>query len=245
VSIDDRALARMIDHTLLKPEAVPAQIERLCEEALEYGFAAVCVNGAWVPLAARLVSGSEVAVAAVVGFPLGAGTSAAKAFEARDAVAGEAAEVDMVINVGALKAGDEPLVEADIRAVVAAVGAGVPVKVILETALLKDGEKVRGCELAVAAGAAFVKTSTGFGPGGATVEDVALLRRAAGPDVGVKAAGGIRTRLQAEGMIAAGANRLGTSNSVQIVSGGTTPLMSGGVGRAGPPAADGKAYVKE
>jgi len=220
VSIDGRALARMIDHTLLKPEAVPAQIERLCEEALEHGFAAVCVNGAWVPLAARLVSGSEVAVAAVAGFPLGAGTSAAKAFEAGDAAAGGAAEVDMVINVGALKAGDEPLVEADIRAVVAAVGAGVAVKVILETALLTDGDKVRGCELAVAAGAGFVKTSTGFGPGGATVEDVALLRRTAGPDVGVKAAGGIRTREQAEAMITAGANRLGTSNSVQIVGEG-------------------------
>src|SRR5439155_10398776 len=176
VSIDGRALARIIDQTLLKPEAVPAQTERLCEEALEHGCAAVCVNGAWVPLAARLVSGSEVAVAAVAGFPLGAGTSAAKAFEAGDAAAGGAAEVDMVINVGALKAGDEPLVEADIRAVVAAVGAGVAVKVILETALLTDGDKVRGCELAVAAGARFLKASNGFGAGETTVEDVGQLR---------------------------------------------------------------------
>jgi deoxyribose-phosphate aldolase len=220
VSIDDRALARMIDHTLLKPEAIPAQIEHLCEEALEHGFAAVCVNGAWVSLAARLVWGSDVAVAAVAGFPLGAGTSAAKAFEAADAVTAGAAEVDMVINVGALKAGDASLVQTDVGAVVAVVGAGVPVKVILETALLTDEEKAFGCRLAVEAGAAFVKTSTGFGLGGATVEDVALLRRTVGPDVGVKAAGGIRTRERAEAMIAAGANRLGTSTSVQILQGG-------------------------
>jgi len=244
VSIDDRALAPMIDHTLLKPEAVPAQIERLCEEALQHGFAAVCVNGAWVSLAARLLSGSDVAVAAVTGFPLGAGTSTAKAFEAGDAVAGGAAEVDVVINVGALRAGDGSLVEAEVRAVVEAVGAGVPVKVILETALLTDEEKVRGCRLAVASGAAFVKTSTGFGPGGATEEDVALLRRTVGPDVGVKAAGGIRTREQAEAMIAAGANRLGTSTSVQIVQGAGN-LAPCRVGRARPPAADGKPYVKE
>ena len=244
MSIDDRALARMIEHTLLKPEAVPAQVERLCEEAIEHGFGGVCVNGAWVSLAARLVSGSGVAVAAVAGFPLGAGTSAAKAFEAGDAVAGGATEVDMVVNIGALKAGDEALVAADIRSVVAAVGGGVPVKVILETALLTDDEKVRGCRLAVAGGAAFVKTSTGFGPGGATEKDVALLRRTVGPGVGVKAAGGIRTREQAEAMIAAGANRLGTSNSVQIVREGTN-VVAGVVGRARPPAADGKPYVKE
>jgi deoxyribose-phosphate aldolase len=218
--VDDQTLAGMIDHTLLKPEATPALIEQLCREALEYRFAAVCVNGAWVPLAAGLVAGSGVGVAAVVGFPLGAGASAAKACEAADEAAAGATEVDMVINVGALKAGDDGLVGSDVAAVVRAVGPAVGVKVILEAALLTDDEKVRACRLAVAAGAAFVKTSTGFGPGGATVEDVALMRGTVGPDVGVKAAGGIRTREQAEAMVAAGASRLGASSSIQIVSGG-------------------------
>src|SRR5438093_4657140 len=217
--VDDRTLGSMIDHTLLKPEATPAQIEQLCREALEYRFAAACVNGAWVSLAAGILAGSDVRVAAVAAFPFGAGSSAAKACEAADEVGAGASEVDMVINVGVLKAGDEAVVAADIEAVVGAVGA-VAVKVIIVAALLTDDEKVRACELAVAAGAAFVKTSTGFGPGGATVEDVALMRRTVGPDVGVKAAGGIRTREQAEAMITAGANRLGTSNSVQIVGEG-------------------------
>jgi deoxyribose-phosphate aldolase len=210
----------MIDHTLLKPEAVPAQIERLCGEALEHGFATVCVNGAWVTLAARLVAGSGVGIAAVAGFPLGAGSSEAKACEAADEVAAGATEVDMVINVGALKAGDDGLVAGDVAAVVGAAGPEVAVKVILEAALLTDDEKVRACELAVASGAAFVKTSTGFGPGGATVGDVALMRRAVGQAIGVKAAGGIRSREQAEAMVAAGASRLGTSASVHILSGG-------------------------
>jgi deoxyribose-phosphate aldolase len=218
--VDAQTLAGMIDHTLLKPEATPAQIEQLCKEAVEHGFATVCVNGAWVQLAAGLVAGTGVGVAAVAGFPLGAGSSAAKACEAADEVRVGATEVDMVINVGALKAGDYALVEVDMTEVVRSAGQDAIVKVILETALLTDDEKVRACELAVAAGAAFVKTSTGFGPGGATVEDVALLRRTVGPDVGVKAAGGIRTREQAEAMVRAGASRLGASSSIQIVSGG-------------------------
>jgi deoxyribose-phosphate aldolase len=218
--VDDQTLASMIDHTLLKPEATPVQVEQLCREALEHRFAAVCVNGAWVPLAAGLVAGSGVGVAAVAGFPLGAGSAAAKACEAADEAAAGATEVDMVINVGALKAGDGALVEADVAAVVVAVGPDVKVKVILEAVLLTDDEKVRACELAVAGGASFVKTSTGFGPGGATVEDVALLRRTVGPGVGVKAAGGIRTREEAVAMVRAGASRLGASSSVQIVTGG-------------------------
>jgi deoxyribose-phosphate aldolase len=218
--VDGRTLASMIDHTLLKPEATPAQIEQLCREAMEHGFATVCVNGAWVQLAGGLVSGSGVGIAAVAGFPLGAGSSAAKACEAADEVRAGATEVDMVINVGALKAGDDALVEVDITEVVRSAGRDAIVKAILETALLTDEEKVRACTLAVSGGAAFVKTSSGFGPGGATVEDVALMRRTVGPDIGVKAAGGIRTREAAEAMIRAGATRLGTSSSVQIVSGG-------------------------
>jgi len=216
--IGREALASMIDHTLLKPEARPDQIERLCDEAVEYGFATVCVNGAWVALAAKRLSGSAVAVDAVAGFPLGAGTSRAKAFEAQDAVADGATEIDMVIDIGALKAGLDDVVARDIEAVVAAVGADGPVKVIIEACLLEDAEKVRACELARDAGAAFVKTSTGFASGGATVEDVALMRRTVGDALGVKASGGIRTLDQALAMIRAGANRLGTSSGVQIVS---------------------------
>jgi len=216
--LSGRVLAGMIDHTLLRPEATQVQIRLLCAEALEHGFAAVCVSGAWVGLAADLVAGSDVAVAAVAGFPLGSGTSRSKAFEAADAVQHGAAEVDVMINVGALKDGDDSLVGGEIREVVRAAGEA-RVKVILETALLSDPEKVRACDLARDAGAAFVKTSTGFGPGGATEEDVALLRRTVGLELGVKAAGGIRTRARAVAMIRAGANRLGTSSSVRIVSG--------------------------
>jgi deoxyribose-phosphate aldolase len=220
VVVDAQTLAGMIDHTLLKPEASGEHIERLCAEAARYRFAAVCVNGTWVPLAARLLAGTGVKVAAVAGFPLGAGASEAKAFEAGQEAEAGAAEVDLVINVGALKSGDLPLVQDDVAAVVRAVGREVAVKAILECALLTDPEKVRAAELAVAAGAASVKTSTGFGPGGATLEDVALLRRTVGPSVGVKAACGIRTHEQALAMIEAGADRLGTSASVQIVTGG-------------------------
>jgi deoxyribose-phosphate aldolase len=211
-------LASLIDHTLLKPDAMPEAIERLCREAAEYGFASVCVNPGNVVRAARLLRGTRVNVCTVIGFPLGATTSLAKAFEARDAVAGGADELDMVLNVGALKAGDETLVSRDIRAVVEAADGRV-VKVILETGLLTEEEKVRACLLVKEAGAAFVKTSTGFGPGGATVEDVQLMRRTVGPDFGVKASGGIRDRETAERMVAAGAIRLGTSSGVGIIRG--------------------------
>jgi deoxyribose-phosphate aldolase len=216
--IGREALASMIDHTLLKPDARPDQIDRLCAEAVEHGFATVCVNGAWVPRAAERVRGSDVRVDAVAGFPLGAGTAAAKAFEADDAVRGGATEIDMVINVGALTAGLDDVVSRDIDAVVAAVGDAGIVKVILETCLLDDEQKVRACGLARDAGAAFVKTSTGFASGGATLEDVALMRRTVGDALGVKASGGIRTREQALAMVRAGANRLGTSSGVQIVA---------------------------
>ena len=218
--ISREVLASMIDHTLLKPDARPEQIERLCEEAVENGFATVCVNGAWVALAAERLEGSPVRVDAVVGFPLGAGTSSSKAFEAEDAVGGGASEIDMVINVGGLKAGLDDVVSRDIESVVAAVDEAGIVKVILETCLLDDTEKVRACELARDAGAAFVKTSTGFASGGATVEDVALMHATVGEAMGVKASGGIRTREQALAMIRAGADRLGTSSGVQIVDEG-------------------------
>jgi deoxyribose-phosphate aldolase len=218
--IGREALASMIDHTLLRPDAGPAQIERLCREAVEHRFATVCVNGTWVVPAAERLAGTPVRVDAVVGFPLGAGTARAKAFEARDAIANGASEIDMVIDVGALKAGLDDVVSRDIEAVVAAVGGAGPVKVILETCLLEDAEKVRGCELARDAGAAFVKTSTGFASGGATVRDVELMRRTVGRALGVKASGGIRTRDQAVAMIRAGANRLGTSAGVRIVRDG-------------------------
>lgn len=214
----DHDLAALIDHTLLRPEATDNEVERLCRDAIECGFVAVCVNGAWVPLASSLVSGSGVAVAAVVGFPLGAASTAAKVCEAEDAAGAGASEIDVVINLGALKSGRLDKAEADIYAVVEAVRGRAIVKVILECALLTDEEKVHASQLAESVGAAFVKTSTGFGPGGATLEDVALLRRSVGPDTGVKAAGGIRTRESALAMVAAGATRLGTSASVAVAA---------------------------
>ncbi len=218
-------LAPLIEHTLLKPDAARADVERLCGEAVRFGFAAVCVNSAHVAACARLLRGSRVRVCVTVGFPLGAQLPEVKAYEARRAVEEGASEVDMVMNLGTLKSGDDALVEADIRGVVRAAGPGAAVKVILETALLTREEKVRAALIARAAGAAFVKTSTGFGPGGATVEDVRLLRETVGPDMGVKASGGIRTRREAEAMVAAGANRIGTSSGVALVGagGGTTP----------------------
>ena len=211
-------MARLIDHTLLKPNATDDQIEKLCKEAIEFGFASVCVNSAYVPLASRLLRGSGVKVCTVVGFPLGAMSTEAKAFETRDAVAKGADEIDMVINVGKLKSGDYRYVVQDIEAVVRA-AQGRCVKVILETASLTDDEKIAGCILAKAGGADYVKTSTGFGSGGATVEDVALMRRVVGPTMGVKAAGGIRTAEAAKKMISAGATRIGASASVAIVKG--------------------------
>lgn len=211
-----REIAPFIDHTLLKPDATAADVTRVCAEARTHGFATVCLNGSWIPLAARLLEGSEVKPIAVVGFPLGAGTPEAKAAEAADAVRNGAREIDMVIHVGALKGREYDRVHRDIAAVVAAAKPW-PVKVILETALLTDEEKLLGCVLSKAAGAAFVKTSTGFGGGGATVEDVALMKRAVGDEVGVKASGGIRTAEDAMRMIQAGADRIGASASVAIV----------------------------
>ncbi|HEY68351.1 MAG TPA: deoxyribose-phosphate aldolase [Thermoflexia bacterium] len=211
-------IARFIDHTLLKPEATPAQIERLCDEARRYGFAAVCVNPVYVRLAAGRLQGAEVAVCSVVGFPLGATTTAAKVYEARQALADGASELDMVIHVGALKAGDYERAQEDIAAVADVCHkGGALLKVIIETALLDDAEKVTACRLAQAAGADFVKTSTGFAGGGATAEDVRLMRQTVGPRMGVKAAGGIRSYADALAMIEAGANRIGASAGVRIV----------------------------
>jgi deoxyribose-phosphate aldolase len=211
------AVARYVDHTMLKPNATQEEIAKLCEEARNYCFASVCINPSYVPLAARLLAGSGVKICTVVGFPLGSTTATVKAIEARDAIAGGAHEIDMVINVGALKSGNDSAVFDDIRAVREATRGHV-LKVILETSLLSKEEKVRACVLAKKAGADFVKTSTGFSGGGATVEDVRLMRETVGPLMGVKASGGIRDAKAAEAMIAAGATRLGTSASVAIVT---------------------------
>ncbi|MCG8421095.1 MAG: deoxyribose-phosphate aldolase [Proteobacteria bacterium] len=208
----------MIDHTLLKPEAVREDIVKLCDEARTYQFASVCVNTTWVPVAVALLAGSSVKVCAVVGFPLGAMTPPAKAYEAREAVRQGAHEIDMVINIGALRSRDYETVFEDICRVVRAAKPAA-VKVILECASLTDEEKVVGCTLSKLAGAAFVKTSTGFGQGGATVEDVTLMRRVVGQELGVKASGGVRTAEDARRMAEAGANRLGASASVAIVAG--------------------------
>lgn len=212
------ALNRYIDHTLLKQDATKEQILKLVEEAKYYEFASVCVNPTWVSLAARELSESVVKVCTVIGFPLGANTPATKAFETKDAIANGADEVDMVINVGALKSGDLDLVETDIRAVVEAAN-GTLVKVIIETCLLTDEEKIVACQLAQKAGADFVKTSTGFSTGGATVTDVALMRQTVGPDMGVKASGGARSLADAQAFVEAGATRIGTSSGVAIVEG--------------------------
>ena len=212
------SVAGMIDHTLLKPDATKREIETLCREAKEFGFASVCVNPTWVATCARLVRGSSVAVCSVVGFPLGATTADTKQYETRRAIFDGAREIDMVINVGALKSGDLHLVESDIRAVTSACReTNVLSKVIIETALLTDEEKVTACTLAKAAAADFVKTSTGFGPGGATAEDVALMRRIVGEDMGIKASGGVRTLEGVKAMVAAGATRIGASAGVRIV----------------------------
>ena len=210
-------LASYIDHTLLKADATEAQITRLCAEAREHRFASVCVNPRWVALCAQLLAGSGVRVCTVIGFPLGASSSAIKAAETRQAVADGADELDMVISVGDLKAGNYEFVRTDIRGVVKA-AEGRTVKVIIEACLLTDEEKSLACKLAMAAGADFVKTSTGFSTGGATVADVKLMRAAVGPNFGVKAAGGIRTRQDALAMIEAGANRIGASAGIAICS---------------------------
>lgn len=217
--VERENLAQYIDHTALKADTTAAQIDTLCEEAVEFGFAAVCLNPTWVERAARNLIDTDVAVASVVGFPLGANTSRIKALEAQQAITDGATEVDMVMNVGALKGGDHDHVRADIAAVVAVTrAAGAVCKVIIEAAMLTDEEKRTACRLAKEAGADLVKTSTGFGPGGATVHDVALMREVVGPEMGIKAAGGIKTAEQARQMIEAGATRIGASAGVQIVS---------------------------
>jgi len=214
----DHGVASAIDHTLLKADATASEIDQLCREAAEWKFAAVCVNPTWVSRASGRLRGTSVGVCSVVGFPLGATTPDVKQYEARRAIFDGASEIDMVINVGALKSGDVRLVADDISAVVGACAqCGVLSKVILETALLTDEEKVTACTLAKAAGADFVKTSTGFGPGGATAADVALMRRVVGAQMGVKAAGGVRDLQQMKAMVAAGATRIGASAGVRIV----------------------------
>ena len=214
------SMARLIDHTLLKPEATADQIAQLCYEARKYGFATVCLNPTHVALAASLLRGSSVGVCTVVGFPLGATAPEVKAYEAQLALDQGATEIDMVINLGALKARDFEMVARDIRAVVRVCHARLPpalVKVIIEAALLTDEEKIAACLLAKESGADYVKTSTGFASGGATVADVALMRRTVGPEMGVKAAGGVRTRDDAEAMVKAGATRIGASAGVKII----------------------------
>jgi deoxyribose-phosphate aldolase len=219
-------LARMIDHTLLKPEATPGEVQKLCEEARKFSFASVCINSGYVPLCSRLLRGSPVRVCTVIGFPLGATSTATKAFETEQAIRDGAQEVDMVINVGMLKAGDTQYVERDIAAVVnAARRQKVLTKVIIETALLTDEEKVKACVLAKKVGADFVKTSTGFAKGGATAGDIALMRRVVGSAMGVKASGGVRSREDALAMVASGADRIGASASVRIVGGESGELQ--------------------
>jgi len=214
----EAAIAGFIDHTILKPDATPKEVETVCDEALKYGFAAVCVNPTWVRLVARKLRGSNVTVCSVVGFPLGASPTRAKVSETRGAIRDGAKEIDMVINVGLLKAGRDAEVEADIRALADAChDSGARLKVIIEAALLNDDEKVRACRLSKSAGADFVKTSTGFGPGGATVHDVDLMRHTVGEDIGVKASGGVRTFGDLTRMLAAGATRIGASASVKIL----------------------------
>ena len=228
--ISQRNIASLIDHTILKPDAVRSEVKTVCAEARKYGFASVCVNSFWTPFAASELLGTAVKVCTAAGFPLGAASTAAKLAEARAALADGAREIDMVMNVGALRGGETGIVEADIRAVADAThGQGAILKVIIETALLNNEEKVLACRSAVAAGADFVKTSTGFSRSGATTEDVALMRRTVGPSIGVKASGGIRTLADMQAMIEAGANRIGASASVRILE----AADDAGIGHAG------------
>ncbi|MFZ5965876.1 MAG: deoxyribose-phosphate aldolase [Bacillota bacterium] len=219
------SIARFIDHTILKPDVCKYEIEKVCMEAKEHGFFSVCVNSYYVPLVKNLLAGSDVKVTAVVGFPLGAMDMRSKAYEAKIAVENGANEIDMVINIGALKDKDYQYVLEDIKGVVQAIDRRGILKVIIETCLLTEEEKMKACELSVEAGADFVKTSTGFSTGGATVEDIQLMRRTVGPNIGVKASGGIRDTETAKKMIEAGASRIGASASVAIVKG-----VSGGDG---------------
>jgi len=213
-------LASYIDHTLLKPEATTEDVLKICEEAVTYHFYSVCINADHVKTVADAVKGTDVKVTAVVGFPLGATTSSTKAFEANDAILNGANEIDMVINIGALKAGDHKKVESDIKAVVQAIDKRALLKVIIETCLLTEAEKVSACQLAVKAGADYVKTSTGFNSGGATEADITLMRKTVGPEIGVKASGGIRDFETAMLMINAGATRIGASQSIAIATKG-------------------------
>lgn len=212
-------VAGLIDHTLLKADATKDQITVICTEAKEHHFASVCVNPTWVKYSSEQLQGSDVKVCTVIGFPLGANTPETKAFEVKNAIENGAHEVDMVINIGALKDKDDELVERDIRAVVAAATGKALTKVIIETSLLTEEEKIRACEIAVKAGADFVKTSTGFSTGGATPEDIALMRKTVGPDLGVKASGGVRNTEDANKVIEAGATRIGASAGVSIIKG--------------------------
>lgn len=215
----DNGLASLIDHTILRPDATEDDVRKVCAEARKYVFASVCVNPYWVPLVARELRGSAVKVCTVVGFPLGATTTASKCAEAAEAIKNGATEIDMVLNIGALKSGDLPTVEADIRAVAeTSHRGGAILKVILETALLNDQQKVAACQAAKQAGADFVKTSTGFAKSGATAADIALMRATVGPNIGVKASGGIRSYEDLKTMAAAGASRIGASASVQILA---------------------------
>ncbi len=217
--MDASAVARMIDHTLLKPESVAEAVVALCSEARTHGFASVCVNATWVPLCAEQLAGSDVRVCTVAGFPLGATLPSVKAFEAQQAAALGAVEVDMVLNVGALKSGDVRLVWEDVAGVADEChDAGAILKVIIETGLLTREEKIAACVICKDAGADFVKTATGFNGGGATVEDIALMRFVVGPEMGVKAAGGVRSGADALAMIAAGATRIGTSGGARIMA---------------------------
>ena len=215
----DCELFSHVDHTLLKADSTPQQIRALCDEAVRFGTASVCVNGCYVPLAVGCLKGTPVKVCAVIGFPLGAMSTAAKVFEARDAVAAGAGEIDMVINIGRLKAGDTAYVLEEIRAIKAAIGTRV-LKVIIETCLLTEEEKITMCRLVTESGADFIKTSTGFSTGGATFDDVRLFAAHVGPGVQIKAAGGIRTREDMEEFLRLGATRLGTSSAVKILTGG-------------------------
>jgi deoxyribose-phosphate aldolase len=214
----DHSIAALIDHTLLKPEATASDIRKVCDEARKYGFASVCVNPYWVPVVTHELAGSAVKVCSVVGFPLGASATSSKVDETQIAVKDGAHEIDMVLNIGELRAGNHRVVEDDIRAVVSAAHAtGAIVKVILETCLLDEPQKIAACRLAKNAQADFVKTSTGFSTGGATAADVALMRRTVGPEMGVKASGGVRTLEDLQKMVAAGATRIGASASVKII----------------------------
>lgn len=220
LNLTPEEIAAMIDHTILKADATKDEVLKVCREAKQYKFATVCVNAGWVKTAAEELEGSGVGITTVVGFPLGATSTASKGAEARFAIEDGATEVDMVLNIGLLKSGDLEGVQRDVEGVATAVKGRAALKVILETGLLTDEEKVVACELCKKAGADFVKTSTGFGKGGATAEDIALMRRMVGPELGVKASGGVRDRETALQMIAAGANRIGASSGIAIVSGG-------------------------